>query len=152
MRADNGASFHIYRSQMRDGKFEVPILVSFGDPTIPNFDPMVAPDESYIIFSSKRTVTAKSMGMYIAFRTDTGWGDPIDLRTVLSDNVHGIEARLSPDGKTLYLSNSRSSSGTDIPDARFVWRVDLSSLLQAHSAGKTGTNKLLSFSNNLPTN
>jgi Tol biopolymer transport system component len=139
MRADNGQSFHIYRSQMRDGRFEAPILVSFGDPAIPNFDPMVAPDESYIIFSSKRPVTAKSMGLYIAFRNGTGWGDPIDLGTALSEEVHGIESRLSPDGKTLYFSNSRSSSGTDIPDARFIWQVDLSNLLQAHRAGKTQT-------------
>jgi len=139
MRADNGESFHIYRSQMREGRFETPVLVAFGDASIPNFDPMVAPDESYIVFSSKRPVTAKSMGLYIAFRTGTGWGDPIDLRTALSDDVHGIEGRLSPDGKTLYFSNSRSPSGADIPDARFIWQVDLSNLLQAHGAGKTRT-------------
>jgi Tol biopolymer transport system component len=139
MRADNGGSFHIYRSQMRNGKFEAPILVSFGDATIPNFDPMVAPDESYIIFSSRRPPFPNTTDLFIAFRTATGWGDPIDLRSALSDNVHGIEARLSPDGKTLYFSNSRSSSGADIPDARFIWQVDLSNLLQAHSAGKTRT-------------
>jgi hypothetical protein len=79
------------------------------------------------------------MGLYIAFRTDQGWGDPIDLRTALSEDVHGIEARLSPDGKTLYFSNSRSSSGTDVPDARLIWQVDLSNLLEAHRAGKTPT-------------
>ena len=139
MRADNGASFHIYRSQMQNGKFETPILISFGDATIPNFDPMVAPDESYIIFSSRRPPLPNTTDLFIAFRTVTGWGDPIDLRSALSDNVHGIEARLSPDGKTLYFSNSRSLSGVDRPGEQFIWQVDLSNLLQAHSAGKTRT-------------
>jgi Tol biopolymer transport system component len=136
MRADNGGSFHIYRSQMRGGKFEAPILISFGDATIPNFDPMVAPDESYIIFSSRRPPLPNTTDLFIAFCTATGWGDPIDLRSTISDNVHGIEARLSPDGKTLYFSNSRSPSGVDRPGEQFIWQVDLSNLLQAHSVGR----------------
>jgi Tol biopolymer transport system component len=139
MRADNGAGFHIFRSQMRNGKFEAPILISFGDATIPNFDPMVAPDESYIIFSSRRPPLPNTTDLFIAFRTATGWGDPIDLRSALSDDVHGIEARLSPNGKTLYFSNSRSPSGVDRPGEQFIWQVDLSNLLQVHSAGKTRT-------------
>ena len=135
MRADNGINFYIYRSQWRDGRFEAPVRVSFGEDAHSDYDPAVAPDETYIIFSSGRPPAPKTTDLFIAFRTDTGWGDPIDLRSALSDNVHGIEARLSPDGKTLYFSNSRSSSGADIPDARFIWQVDLSNLLQAHSAG-----------------
>ena len=45
-----------------------------------------------------------------------GWGALIDLRSAISDKVHGIEARLLPDGKTLYFSNSVSPSGEN--DAR----------------------------------
>jgi hypothetical protein len=74
--------------------------------------------------------------LFIVFRSSNGWGEPIDLRSALSDDVHGTEARLSPDGKTLYFSNSRSASGKNVPNERYVWQVDLIQLLKARGADK----------------
>lgn len=137
MRAEDGGRFHIYRSQMRHGKYETPVLASFSDAEHGEYDPAVAADESYLIFSSGRPpAPPKTTDLFIVFRTANGWGEPIDLRSALSDNVHGIEARLSPDGKTLYYSNSRGPSGADVPNGRFIWRVDLTTLLKSHGAGQ----------------
>jgi dipeptidyl aminopeptidase/acylaminoacyl peptidase len=137
MRSDDGNDFHIYRSQMQDGKLQDPVLASFTDKTFGDYDPAVSPDESYIIFSSGRPpAPANKNDLFIAFHTPTGWGELIDLRSALSDKVYGIEARLSPDGNTLYFTNSRNPSGEEIPSARFIWKVDLTDLLKAHAAGK----------------
>jgi len=135
MRCDDGKAFHIFRSQWKDGKFETPVPASFTDPALGDYDPAVAPDESFIIFSSGRPPAPKVTDLFLAFRTTKGWGDPIDLRTILSDDVHGIEARLSPDGKTLYFANSRGAGGVINPDNRSTWKVDISGILQAHQAG-----------------
>jgi Tol biopolymer transport system component len=133
MRAENGGKFHIYRAQMRHGKFETPVLASFSDAEHGEYDPAVAPDESFLIFSSGRApAPPKTTDLFIVFRTANGWGEPIDLRSALSEDVHGIEARLSPDGKTLYFSNARSPSGADVPNGRYIWSVDLTDLLKAH--------------------
>jgi hypothetical protein len=135
MRADNGGTFHIYRSQMKNGSFEAPVLASFSDDKYGDFDPAVAPDESYMIFSSGRPPAPHVTDLFIVFRTASGWGGPIDLRSAISDHVYGIEARLSPDGKTLYFSNSRNPSGTTVPKGRYVWKVSLADLLKAHGVG-----------------
>lgn len=132
MRAENSGKFHIYRAQMKDGKFEAPVLASFSNTDFGDFDPAVAPDESYLIFCSGRPPAPKTTDLFIVFRNGNSWGDPIDLRSELSDSVHGIEARLSPGGKTLYFSNSRGPSGADVPNSRFTWQVDLTPVLKAH--------------------
>lgn len=137
MRAENGGKFHIYRAPMRQGKFQTPVLASFSDADHGEYDPAVAADESYLIFSSGRApAPPKTTDLFIVFRTAHGWGEPIDLRSALSEDAHGIEARLSPDGKTLYFSNARGPSGTDVPNGRFIWSVDLTELLKAHGVGK----------------
>jgi Tol biopolymer transport system component len=137
MRSDDGDDFHIFRSQMQDGKLQAPVPAFFTNKDFGDYDPAVSADDSYIIFSSGRPpAPANSNDLFIAFRTATGWGDLIDLRSALSEKVYGIEARLSPDGKTLYFTNSLSPSGEKVPDHRYVWQVDLTDLLKAHSADK----------------
>jgi Tol biopolymer transport system component len=132
MRADSGKKFHIYRAQMRHGKFEPPVLASFTDYSYGDFDPAVSPDESFIVFSSGRPPAPHTSDLFIAFRTENGWGAPIDLRSALSEEVHGVEARLSPDHKTLYFSKSSSPSGQKVPNASYIWKVDISGLLKTH--------------------
>jgi len=133
MRADSGKEFHLYRSQMRKGEYETPARLSFSNLTKGDFDPAVAPDESFMVFSSPRIPAPEhTTDLFIVFRTAAGdWGEPIDLR-VLSQNVYGIEARLSPDCKTLYFSNGRNAAGENKPGDRYIWQVDISGLLKAH--------------------
>lgn len=142
MRADNGGIFHIYRSQMKDGKYEAPIQESYTDKDHGDFDPAIAPDESFIIFSSGRAPAPKTTDLFITFRTaDGSWGELIDLRSVLSDKVYGVEARLSPDCKTLYFTNSLNAAGVKAPGSSFIWQVDISELLKAHGINKISNKK-----------
>jgi len=142
MRADNGGIFHIYRSQMNNGTYEAPVQASFTLSDHGDFDPAVAPDESFIIFSSGRSPAPKTTDLFICLRDAKGeWGQPIDLRSVLSDRVFGIEARLSPDCKTLYFTNSLNASGVKISGESFIWQVNISELLKAHGIDKIASKK-----------
>ena len=80
--------------------------------------PYIAPDESYLIFASKRQSPPSSSGLYVSYRNpDRTWGEPraIDL---------GFQAGLplvSPDGKYLFFTaGERGKSDIYWVDARFL--------------------------------
>ncbi len=134
MRADEGGGvFHIYRSQFRHGRYETPVRASFSNTSFGDYDPAVAPDESFLIFSSPRPpAPPHTADLFIVFHTAGGWSDPVDLRTVLSSDVQGVEARLSPDRKTLYFTGPRPASLGGDPKSRPILKVSLAQVLASH--------------------
>jgi Tol biopolymer transport system component len=132
MRADSGGVFHIYRSQYKNGQYQTPVRASFCIGKYGDYDPAVAPDESFLIFSSPRPPAQKSTDLFIVFRTPAGWSDPIDLRQAVSDKVFGVEARLSPDLKMLYFTNQINKDGFKVPTDTYIWQVNITTLLMEH--------------------
>jgi len=134
MKPDTTGRFHTYRSQYRNGKYEQPTPSSFSLPGYGDVDPAVAPDESFLVFSSGRPpAISRRADLFIVFRTPNGWSEPIDLRLALScDKVFGVEARLSPDLKTLYFCNQQNAAGVTVPTEQYIWQVDISKVLKEH--------------------
>jgi Tol biopolymer transport system component len=149
-RVDGKGPFKLWRAQAQGGTWLAPVLQSFGDATTQDVDPAVAPDESFIVFASKHPATEQHERLFIAWREGAGWGKPIDL----GDAVNGTggsdsnEARLSPDGRTLYFASDRQQpvhyprtpAQADADLARIaawddgnqnIWRVSLASWLGA---------------------
>jgi len=130
---DTSGRFHIHRSQYKNGKYEIATRPSFSVDAYGDVDPAVAPDESFLIFSSGRPpALPHTADLFIVFRTKTGWSEPTDLRTAISDKVFGVEARLSPDLRTLYFSNQRNAKGETVSTDQYIWRVDISKILTEH--------------------
>jgi Tol biopolymer transport system component len=98
--------FQLFRSQFLNGAWQPAQTVSFSDGASTNVDPAVAPDESFAVFGSGRA-PAQSMDLFIVFRKDGAWGQPIHMGTEVNSPTSDAEARLSPDGKTLYFSSER---------------------------------------------
>jgi hypothetical protein len=100
--------FHIFRSRLTHGEYEPPVAVSVSaGEDVGDFDPVVAPDESFMVFSSAR-LTDKGTSLFIAFQKNDGWSTPAYMDSVVSPPMTGnIEARLSPDHRTLYWSSTR---------------------------------------------
>ena len=140
--------FQIYRSQWRDGEYQVPATVGFSDGSSSDVDPAVAPDESFVVFGSGRPPAGKpgpGMDLFIAFRQKGEWGKPIHLGNVINSPTSDAEARLSPDQKTLYFSSERiipfeqplsvSQSKEFVSDMSWnngqynIWRVPLEPIL-----------------------
>jgi Tol biopolymer transport system component len=102
--------FKLWRAPWRDGAWGEPVLQVLGDPAMQQVDPTVAPDEAFIVFSAKHPDTDEHERLYIAFREAGGWGAAIDLGAPV--NLPGNdsnEARLAPDGRTLYFASDRQT-------------------------------------------
>ena len=119
MRADTGSVFHLYCSKMGAGGYEPPERLPFSNLSFGDFNPAVSVDEKFLIFSSRRAPAPGVTDLFIVYREGAGGSEPKDLR-VLSSEVHGVEAKLSPDNKTLYFSNSKDGN-------LYIWKEDISS-------------------------
>lgn len=99
--------FHLFRAQFANGTYMAPVAVpvSAGD-DIGDFDPAVAADESFMVFSSPR-LADKGTSLFIAFRRNGAWSTPEYMGdTVSFVRGNNIEARLGPDNRTLFFSSS----------------------------------------------
>lgn len=99
--------FHLFRSQFSGGTFAAPVALPVGAGSdIGDFDPAVAPDESFMIFSSGR-IPEKGSSLFIVFQKNNKWGTPTYMGDMVSiPGANSIEARLSPDHRTLYFSST----------------------------------------------
>ena len=121
MRADPASgAFRLWRSRFVQGSYAAaqPLALG-GGKAHSDYDPAVAPDQSFIVFSSDRPPASPSGDdLFIAYATPQGWSTPLDLGIV------GNEARLSAERTTLYYS---------APDG-CVHRISLARWLSARPA------------------
>jgi Tol biopolymer transport system component len=140
------SEFRLYRAAHCDGAYLTPEPLPFSDGSFRDVDPAIAPDESFIVFSSNRP-PAKDLDLFIAFQRDGRWSAPEHLGMTVNGAGSEIEARLSPDARTLYFSSTRVTPVTfprssdaakqDLLRMRAwdnglanIWKVDLSPWLQ----------------------
>jgi hypothetical protein len=108
--------FGIYRSELRDGAYAEPELLppSVNAPGgVLNWTPSISPDESTLLFCSRRFIPADDYGdLFVCFRRADGtWTDRIRLEEpIRSAGLERFPA-LSPDGR--YLFFARDTPGFD---------------------------------------
>lgn len=104
----SGTRFHLFRAQRTGDTFAQPVVVPVAtDTATGDFDPAVARDESFMVFSSSR-LHEKGNSLFIVVRADGAWGAPEYMGDAVSEpGGNNIEARLSPDNRTLYFSSRR---------------------------------------------
>ncbi|WP_426701494.1 TolB family protein [Rhodanobacter sp. Col0626] len=102
MKADPATShFRLYVSHVAEGRLQPATPLAFSDGVTDDYDPAVAPDQSFIVFTSDRSPSSTTASdIFIAVATPGGWSRPVDL------GVAGTESRLDPDLSTLYFSGS----------------------------------------------
>ncbi len=152
-RPDAGSrTFHLMRSQYAEGRYQPPVPVVIGPHEADERDPAVAPDESFVVFSTKRPPDKPDGRLVIAFRTADHWGEPIDLGDAV--NHDGAEGpHLGPDGRTIYVDSTatfeagfprtRARTQQDLERARLwdngnshLWSFSLASWLDAQSSAR----------------
>lgn len=112
-------NFGIYRSELIDGEYVQPELLppSINIPgNIRNWTPFIAPDESYLLFSSSRCKSKTDTGdIYISFRNSDGsWTTPVYLDEKVNSTRPERFPTVSPDGKYLFFSRFVSSNNEDV--------------------------------------
>jgi hypothetical protein len=107
MKPGGDGRFQIFRAQADGAGFKPAQRMPFNEAGAASVDPAVAPDESFVVFSSNRK-PALGMDLFIAFRQGDKWGCAIHLGEVVNSPGSDAEARLSPDAKTLYFASERT--------------------------------------------
>ena len=78
------------------------------------FDLVVAPDQSFIVFScAKRADSYGGTDLYISYRDGTGWSEPRNLGPKVNTCEGEVSPTLSPDGQTLFFAR------------RSIWSIPL---------------------------
>ena len=98
--------FHLYRSQYRSGTYLSAVRIGVGGDETEDVDPAVAPDESFLVYSSNRPAQHEPKRLKIVHRKNGEWGTPVDLGDEVNEKGTNIEARLGPDLRTLYFSTN----------------------------------------------
>jgi len=106
MRPKANGHFALYRSQYDRGTYQAAVPIGIGDDTTEDVDPAVAPDESFIVYSSNHPDRHDPKRLLIAFHENGKWGTPIDLGDEVNEKGSNIEARLGSDRATLYFSTN----------------------------------------------
>ena len=102
-------NFGIYRSERINGTYGKPELLPAGinvPGNILNWTPFIAPDESYLLFSSNRRSPKTDAGdIYISFRNSDGrWTDPVNLGPKINSDRQERFPSVSPDGRYLFFT------------------------------------------------
>ncbi len=99
--------FRLFRTQLKDGVYQSPETVPFSTGEATDVDPAVAPDETFAVFGSSRP-PALGIDLFIVFRQNGVWGEPVHLGTEINSPGSDAEPRLSPELKTVYFSSTRT--------------------------------------------
>ena len=107
-----GASNDIYYSTFENGQWQEGIAM--GDSINCDFidyDPFIAPDESYLIFASGRPGGFGNADLYISFKKEDGsWSEAKNMGESINSASIDLAPSLSPDGKFLFFSSGRGDS------------------------------------------
>jgi len=142
----------IYVTRLQDGKYGLPVKLDFNSTQHRDIDPAIAPDESFIIFTS---LTRKGYGgadLWVSFNEEGKWSEPVNLGKSINSFDKEGQPSLSPDGKKLYFTSIRnkpdsirksdkkinqqeledefSSIFNGLPN---IWEVDISTIRQLKS-------------------
>lgn len=105
-----GEEYHILRSRMQGGRYLEPVRIRFPDgDDYHETAPFVAPDESFMIFSSFGRPGQLGLGdLYVSFNAGGGrWSVPRELGPGVNSRYDEKFASLSPDGKYLFFISTR---------------------------------------------
>jgi hypothetical protein len=117
----NTGKTRLYRARRVAGNYTTPEPLPFSDGIVSDYDAAIAPDESFIVFSSNRSPTPKgASGIFVALAAGAGWKTPVAFAPVLL----GIESRLSPNLKTLYFSSGQPTEQPPTADQNLSGQPD----------------------------
>jgi hypothetical protein len=118
-----GARNRLYRAQrLEDGSFASPVLVSDISNEFGVGDTFVAPDESYMILTSRRPPSLGAGDLFVSFRLPGGgWGELAHLGKEINSEDTDFCPMVTPDGKYLFFSRRRGTGGATATAGDVYW-------------------------------
>lgn len=108
----NSKNLSLFRAKFRNGQYVQAEPLPFSDGSVQDVDPEIAPDQSFLIFSSTRTLQGDDQHehLFILRQKNGAWGSIEPIRYA-GDFANGSsndnEARLGPDHRSLYFTSDR---------------------------------------------
>jgi Tol biopolymer transport system component len=124
----------IYRSQFVNGHYGEPEnLGSAINTEFDEYEPLIAPDQSFLIFMAARRPDgiARSGDLFISYRQDGSWTKATNLGNEINSPREEYSPVISPDGKYFFFSSTR---GRTPPDKRMSYE-DLTGWLRGTRNG-----------------
>jgi Tol biopolymer transport system component len=94
-------------------------------------DAFIAPDESYIIFSSNRPGSRGKLDLYFSWNANGKWSEPVNLGDKINSPADEYCPSVSHDGKYFYFTSTREGE-TKGP----VYQVDFNLLINSFNKSK----------------
>ncbi len=109
----SGRGGDLFRSQLTGGTYGEPErLGSTLNTGFNEHDPFIAPDGSYLIFTSDRPGGYGRSDLYISFKGSAGsWSDPRNMGDDINSSGFDYCPMLSPDGEYLFFTRTVDSNG-----------------------------------------
>ncbi|MDT7831798.1 ankyrin repeat domain-containing protein [Flavobacteriaceae bacterium S356] len=109
---------NIVLSQSKNGTYQKPIdLGPNVNSESRDYDPAIAPDKSFLIFSSNRPGGFGSVDLYISFKDKNGhWTKAQNMGPLINTKTIEFAPRLSPDGAYLFFNREGSIFWVSIKD------------------------------------
>jgi hypothetical protein len=102
---------NIYAAEPGAGGFSDPVaLPAPVNGEFPDYDPFIAADGSYLIFSSRRPGGQGAGDLYVSFRGSEGsWGDPINLGPPINSPAEENRPSVTLDGEYFFFTSDREN-------------------------------------------
>jgi Tol biopolymer transport system component len=103
----------VFRSRFVDGRYAEPErLPDTVNSDRDEWDPFIAPDESFLVFASVgRDGGRGGADLYVSFHEeDDSWTPAVHLGNLINSKAHEFTPSISPDGKYLFFMSNRRTS------------------------------------------
>ena len=99
----------VYRARLVDGKYtEAENLGDAINTQFNEFEPLIAPDESFLIFmAGGRTDARGGFDLYISYNRNAAWTKPVNLGDKFNSAGNEYSPIISPDGRYFFWTSTR---------------------------------------------
>ncbi len=119
----------IYMINISGGEADSIIKLTAINSDFNDCDPLIAPDEKYLIFHSDRPGGYGEHDLYVAFNKNGHWTTPINMGPDINSEGWEMAPTLTPDGKFL-LFTRRKAFQTDEPSKIYWVNIDIINALK----------------------
>lgn len=104
----------LYRARLVDGRYaEAENLGAVVNTPVNEFEPFIAPDESYLIFMTGRPGGTGGADLWVTYNRAGAWTPPVVLGGGVNSPGSEYSPGLSPDGRTFFWASARDTFDTE---------------------------------------
>jgi Tol biopolymer transport system component len=119
----------IYFARYSNGKWENPTPIVDLNTELAESNPLIAPDESFLVFMAKRPEGFGDYDLYVSYNENGKWSKPLNLGPNINTGVKDYQPAFSPDGKFLFFSRVPWPSGSPaMYGNEYIYYIDINIL------------------------